>query len=545
MIKMKQRIVALLLALCLFTGLIPAVSAADTVASGTCGTNLTWVLTDDGTLTISGKGEMEDYYPNATIENAPWHEYCYDIKSVEIKNGVTSIGNYAFELCSKMMRVSLPNTLTSIGTEAFYRCTSLESITLPESLKELGFGALSGCDGLTSVTIPSQIKVIEDELFFGCDNLTSVKLPEGLKSIGYYSFGLSGLTNINIPSTVTYLDGRAFHCTPWEENLDGGYIIVGDHVLIGYYDDETPLYGTAVIPEGVKYIAPSAFGFDEMEEEFFGDCRGITSVVLPQSLLEIGYWAFNYQEFESISIPANVRFIDRGAFIECFNLNTIYFEGNAPVMDENLFSDAVITAYYPSNNSTWTADVLADYDGDVTWIGYHSFGDTPSNSFYFEPVVWASTSGITTGATATTFNPGGECLRAQVVTFLHRAAKSPEPTSSKNPFSDVKSSDFFYKPVLWAVEKNITNGVSGTKFGSYDVCNRAAVVTFLWRAAGQPEPKTTKNPFTDVDPSDFFYKPVLWAVENGITNGVDATHFGPTSPCNRAQVVTFLYRTYN
>jgi hypothetical protein len=153
--------------------------------------------------------------------------------------------------------------------------------------------------------------------------------------------------------------------------------------------------------------------------------------------------------------------------------------------------------------------------------------------------------GITSGATATTFNPGGTCLRAQVVTFLHRAAGNPEPTKTNNPFKDVKTTDFFYKPVLWAVEKGITNGTSATTFGSFDTCNRAAVVTFLWRAKGSPEPTSTKNPFVDVKSTDFFYKAVLWAVENGITNGIDATHFGPTTGCNRAQVVTFLYRAYN
>ena len=109
----------------------------------------------------------------------------------------------------------------------------------------------------------------------------------------------------------------------------------------------------------------------------------------------------------------------------------------------------------------------------------------------------------------------------------------------------MKSSDFFYQPVLWAVEKGITNGTSATTFGSYANCNRAAVVTFLWRAAGSPEPESTNNPFVDVKTTDFFYKPVLWAVENGITNGVDTTHFGPATDCNRAQVVTFLYRAYN
>ena len=171
------------------------------------------------------------------------------------------------------------------------------------------------------------------------------------------------------------------------------------------------------------------------------------------------------------------------------------------------------------------------------------FTDVPQDSFYYEPVMWAVERGITNGTTATTFNPNGTCLRAHVVTFLHRAAGNPEPGSGNNPFTDVKSSDFFYQPVLWAVEKGITNGTSATTFGSYANCNRAAVVTFLWRAAGSPEPAANNNPFVDVNTTDYFYKPVLWAVENGITNGVDATHFGPATDCNRAQVVTFLYRT--
>ena len=170
------------------------------------------------------------------------------------------------------------------------------------------------------------------------------------------------------------------------------------------------------------------------------------------------------------------------------------------------------------------------------------FSDVPADQFYFEPVQWAVENGVTTGASATTFNPGGECLRAQVVTFLWRAAGQPEPTSNVNPFTDVKETDFFYKPVLWAVENGITNGVSATEFGAYAVCNRAAVVTFLWRAAGEPMPPATEHPFTDVPAGSFYESAVLWAVENGITNGTSATTFGPTANCNRAQVVTFLYR---
>ena len=176
-------------------------------------------------------------------------------------------------------------------------------------------------------------------------------------------------------------------------------------------------------------------------------------------------------------------------------------------------------------------------------IRENPFTDVPQGSFFFDPVLWAVKNGITTGATATTFDPNGECMRAVVVTFLWRAAGSPEPSSSKNPFTDVKPSDFYYKAVLWAVEKGITNGLSATAFGPTVKCNRAQVVTFLWRAMGQPGSNAAVA-FTDVLPGQFYTTAVAWAVEKGITNGISATAFGVGSICNRAQVVTFLYRTY-
>ena len=173
------------------------------------------------------------------------------------------------------------------------------------------------------------------------------------------------------------------------------------------------------------------------------------------------------------------------------------------------------------------------------------FVDVPEDSFYIDPVLWAVEKGITTGTSETTFNPTGECQRAAVVTFLWRAAGSPEPSTTENPFTDVKGTDFFYKAVLWAVEEGVTNGISATEFGPYALCNRAQVVTFLYRALENPEVTSTENPFTDVNASDWYGPAVLWAIENGITNGLTATTFGPTAICNRAQVVTFLYRALN
>ena len=170
------------------------------------------------------------------------------------------------------------------------------------------------------------------------------------------------------------------------------------------------------------------------------------------------------------------------------------------------------------------------------------FLDVNETHFFYDPVLWAVEENITAGLTADTFGPFSVCNRAQVVTFLWRAAGCPEPSGEENPFADVKAADFFYKPVLWAVENGITAGISATEFGPGLACNRAQVVTFLFRARNAQLPEGAVNPFEDVKETDFFYAPVLWALENGVTAGSDATHFNPVGQCQRAQVVTFLYR---
>ena len=170
------------------------------------------------------------------------------------------------------------------------------------------------------------------------------------------------------------------------------------------------------------------------------------------------------------------------------------------------------------------------------------FVDVSESDYYYEPVLWAVDKGITNGTDATHFSPNDTCTRGQIVTFLWRAAGSPKPTSTTNPFTDVTSSDYYYNAVLWAVGKNITNGTSATTFGPNDGCTRGQVVTFLHRFENSPKPSSTTNPFVDVSSSEYYYTPVLWAVGKGITNGTDATHFSPDSTCTRGQIVTFLYR---
>ena len=171
------------------------------------------------------------------------------------------------------------------------------------------------------------------------------------------------------------------------------------------------------------------------------------------------------------------------------------------------------------------------------------FTDVPEGEYYYDAVLWAVSHDpqITNGTSPTTFSPTATCTRGQVVTFLWRAKGCPEPKSTANPFSDVAPGAYYYKAVLWANESGITNGTSPTTFSPDNPCTRAHVVTFLWRAEGQPAAGNA-NPFTDVPAGQYYTSAVLWAVSKNITNGTTAKTFSPDNPCTRGQIVTFLYR---
>lgn len=168
------------------------------------------------------------------------------------------------------------------------------------------------------------------------------------------------------------------------------------------------------------------------------------------------------------------------------------------------------------------------------------FADVSTDAYYYEAVKWAAKKGITGGTGDGTFNPNGSCTRAHIVTFLWRAAGSPEPKSTVS-FADVPAGSYYAKAVAWAVENGITLGTGDGTFSPNATCTRAQSVTFLYRALGTAP--TTVNGFTDVTADAFYADAVAWAVESGVTNGTSASTFSPNNGCTRAQIVTFLYRT--
>ena len=208
------------------------------------------------------------------------------------------------------------------------------------------------------------------------------------------------------------------------------------------------------------------------------------------------------------------------------------------VCGDSYISDNVPATGHNYSNGSCTNCGAEDPD----WLPNNPFVDVKESDYFYTPVLWAVQRGITTGTSATTFSPNDPCTRGQIVTFLWRSCGSPEPTKTNNPFSDVKANEYYYKAVLWAVENGITTGLSATKFGPNETCTRGQVATFLWRSQGKPAPISNNNPFKDVKSSDYYYEAVLWAVENNVTQGTGVGKFSPNDSCTRGQIVTFLYR---
>ncbi len=391
---------------------------ASIVKSGTCGKNgdnLTWTLDSEGLLTISGYGDMCDYLNDTFSAErsrfAPWYDGRNEIVRCVITSEVTSIGDYAFSYCGFLENVSIPESVTSIGKYAFHSCSNLTDVILPSGVTSIGMGAFSLCRSLTSVSLPEGITRIEDFAFHSCSSLADVIIPDSVTGIGYMAFihctelknvalpGSvtsignaaflnSGLTRLEIPDSVTSIGADAFlNCADLTEvTIPDNVTSIGtrsfgacsnlislevpdDHPVFSSQDgvlfskDKTILLqfpagkdGTYVIPEGVTGIGSDAF---------YG-CGKLTGVAIPDSVTEIGDYAFDRCSLTSMIIPGSVTEIGHLA-IEC----EIYFQGSAP---DVIKSPHFTTAYYPWNNPTWTEEKRRSYsenEESINWIPWN------------------------------------------------------------------------------------------------------------------------------------------------------------------------------
>ena len=302
--------------------------SANAETSGTCGPNLTWHLTDDGVLTITGKGEMYDYsYSN----EAPWGRF--DTNRIIIGDGITTIGGRAFANCICLTSVTIPNSVTEIGGSAFFSCSSLTSVTIPNSVTTIGEDAFKYCR-LTSVTIPNSVTTIGEDAFSNCSELTSVTIPNSVTTIGKYAFSnCSSLTSVTIPNSVTEIGGGAFY--------------------------NCSALTSVTIPNSVTTIGGSAFR----------DCSSLTSVTIGNSVTTIGDNAFDNKNKTKIiwltnTPPAGYRNVISGIHYVANDLYTNLDNKRVyPYLSSIFEVDGI--KYVPVSPSERTCDAIdCTYTGD-------------------------------------------------------------------------------------------------------------------------------------------------------------------------------------
>ena len=335
---------------------------------------ITWTLSDDGTLTVSG-GDMPDYYGP---DDSPWYSKRDKIKKIVIENGVTRIGNYAFCECNSLTSVTISNSVTSIGECAFHSCRGLSSINISNSLTSIGVGAFENCYSLTSITIPNSVTSIKCSAFAGCSSLTSISIPNSVTSIGNTAFSrCSSLTSITIPNSVTSIELRTFsECS----NLASVYIpnsvtSIGQEAFSSCY-----ALTSITIPNSVTSIGGGAFywckslttitipnSVTSIEDGLFS-CSGLTSITIPESVTSIGGGAFeNCSSLTSITIPETVTSIGAQAFLNCRKLTSIPIPKSVTSIETKVFQGCSRLTSITIPNS-------------VKSIGYCAFHDCSSLS---------------------------------------------------------------------------------------------------------------------------------------------------------------------
>ena len=383
---MKKRLLSMILALSMMLTILPVNAITALAANDSCGANLTYELTpntddpDTYTLTISGEGAMYGY----SSSTVPWDAKKSKITSVVIGDGVTSIGDNAFEDCSALKKLDIPQSVTEIGSKAFRGCSALTSLALPQTVNRIGNTAFQGCSNLETINIPSGVKSIEKYTFHGCEKLNDVTIPAGVTLIGNSAFkACKTFRNIEIPEGVTKIDYFAFEdCTQLETV---GIPSTATNIR-NFAFRNCPKLKSFVFPSGTTQIQPGVLsGCKNLEsvtipEEvtkiwgsaFYG-CS-LNSVKLPSTLKTICKLAFyGCDQLSEITIPESVKLIEESAFESSTELKSVMLaKGSVPKIEENAFSKSLGTKtkiYYPGDKAEWFAQNAAEKITDLKTDG--------------------------------------------------------------------------------------------------------------------------------------------------------------------------------
>ena len=479
-------------------------TTGDVIDSGNCGansSNVTWKLTSDGTLTISGTGKMADY----GWEETPWYGLRLQVKKAIIKNGVTSIGSYAFCWCENLTSVTIPNSVTSIGDNAFYWCTSLTSVTIPYGVKDIGAYAFGFCKELSSVTIPSSVTTIGSSAFSNCTSLTSVTIPDGVTTISESAFeSCSSLTSVTIPNSVTSIGDGAFWCCTnlTSVTIPRSVTSIGSGAF-QYCSSLT----SVTIPNSVTSIGGGAFGGSGLTsvtipdtvtvigDGVFRGCSRLSGVTIPDSVTSIGSFAFSFcDSLTNVTIPKSMTRISENAFCACLNMTDVYYagtasdwakitieEGNEPLTSATLHcaKSAPTAPVVKLGNSATSGKPMLTWNAVSGATSYKVYRATSQNGTYSLLGTVTATSYTNTGAKAgTTYyykvkavNSAGESAYSNVV-----SGRATVTTLTMGHSSTSGKPQLTWKAVSGAASYKVYRAT--TKNGAYSVINTTKALTY-------------------------------------------------------------------
>ena len=386
---MKKRLLSMILALSMMLTILPVNAitalAANDGMSGDCGkngNNVTYALTlNNGdttnptyTLTIKGNGEMADFKESDNVERAPWIAQKEKITAVTIENGVTYVGEYAFDHCKKLTQITIHAQLNSIGKGAFCDCEGLTSIEIPRTVTSIGVRAFSGCKGLSNIEIPETVVSIGGAAFDGCTGLTSIKIPATVTSIEEYTFNeCSNLKNVEIPQDVVSIGKCAFSGCGILESIEipQNVTSIGEYAFSGC-ETLTSIKIPAKVTSISKGILFNCSKLEDVEilgavtsigDSAFMSCRKLTDINIPETVTSIGKNAFYVSGLTSIKIPNTVTSIGEYAFYGCNSLAKIEMPANMPNILQYTFYRTTTTGdetrvfYYPGYRYNWNQQV--------------------------------------------------------------------------------------------------------------------------------------------------------------------------------------------
>ena len=493
-----------------------------------------WVFTSDPELTsitVDSKNTVYSSVDGVLFNKDKTELITYPCNkagtSYSIPSTVTTLIEYCFSETRNLTSMTIPSSVTSIGDWAFSE-SSLKTVKIPSSVTDIGGGLFMDCRSLTSITVDSANPELcaSDGILYTKNKdclicypagktATSFSIPNTVKYLDSYSFlGCKALKTITIPSSVEWIGGYVFReCTSLTS------MVIPNSVKVIYYQ---LFYGctslkTVILPDTIK----------TMSSNMFTDCTSLQYVNIPNSVETIDRSVFNNcTALKSVMIPKSVTSINYYAFENCDALADIYYEGTKAQWNSIQISDLNDSL----NNATFH------------YSTYLPFGDVAPSSSYFKALHWAYTNGIVAGTSSNIFTPNDNCTRGQFALMLWRMNGKPSISGMKNPFKDVKSTNGFYKGIVWCYNQGITAGTSATTYSPNDNIKRWQMILMFWRMQGKPASSLTSNPFTDVNTTASYYKAALWAYEKGITG---VKQFKPNDLCTRWQLVLFLYRLNN